>query len=71
MIASKDAEVAICIWKFASFDVLDPSPVDTQRNVVLFFAGNGAGMAANAPVVINDKAVAHERTMLSLKAENK
>jgi hypothetical protein len=34
------------VGKFALLDVLDPDAKDPDRHVVLFFAGNGAGVTA-------------------------
>jgi hypothetical protein len=63
--------MTLCIRILALFDVLDPGPVNTQRNVVLFLTSNAAGMATNAPVMIDDKTIAHETTMMGLERKNK
>ena len=47
------------MWKLAFLDVFDPSAENTDRHSVLFFAGHGAGMAADTAIVIDDEAVAH------------
>lgn len=51
-------------WKMAAavrigagFDIFDPGAADAERDFVLAFAGNGAGVAADALTVVNDKTV--------------
>lgn len=46
---------------FALFHVLHPRPVDTHGHGMLRLAGNRAGMAADAPAVVYDEPVSHER----------
>ena len=41
----------------ARFHVFNPGAIDTQRHFVFAFAGGGAGVAANALPVVNDKSV--------------
>jgi len=59
VVTAKDGEMALCVWKLAFLDVFDSRAVDSERDVVLFLAGDGARMAADAAVVIDDEAVAH------------
>ena len=47
------------VGKFAFLDVLDPDAKDPDRHVVLFFAGNGAGVTADTAVVVDNKTAAH------------
>ena len=59
VVAPQYGEMSLRVRKFALLDVFDPCAVNTNRDIVLFFAGNRAGMTANAAVLINDKTVAH------------
>jgi hypothetical protein len=58
MVATHNAEMAAAIGKFPLFNILDPGAEDADRNIVFLFAGYRAGMAADAAVVVNYKAVA-------------
>src|SRR6185437_14790781 len=60
VVTSHHSEMTAGVRVLALLHVLDPGAKDAHRHLVLFFAGDGAGMAANAPVLINDEAVAHE-----------
>ncbi len=57
MIATIDEKIAARVGKLAFFDVLDPCSVNANRNVVFCFARHGAGMAANALALVDDKGV--------------
>jgi hypothetical protein len=59
MIATQDREVAPSIRISAFLNVLDPSAIHTERNIMFFLTSHGARMAADAPVLIDDKAVTH------------
>jgi hypothetical protein len=59
VVASKYTKVALGIGKLALLDILDPRPVDPERDIMFFLAGDRAGMTANAPVLVDDKSVAH------------
>jgi hypothetical protein len=52
-----DAEFSGNIWVGAFFDILDMSPIHTNRNVVLRLAGDCAGMTADALPIVYHKAV--------------
>jgi hypothetical protein len=58
MVAAHHAEMAAGVGKFPLLDVLDPGAEHADWDVVLFFASDGAGMATDAPVVVNYEAVA-------------
>src|SRR6185437_11118836 len=60
VVTSHHPEVAAGVRVLALLHVLDPGAKDAHGHLVLFFARNSAGVAANAPVLINDEAVAHE-----------
>lgn len=59
VVASEYGEVTPGVGKFAFFDVLDPCAVNTYRNIMLFLAGNRAGMASYTAILIDDKTVTH------------
>ena len=59
MVATQNREVAPSIRISAFLNVLDPSAIHTERNIVLFLTSHGARMAADAPVLIDDKPVTH------------
>lgn len=60
VVTSHHPEVPAGVRVLALLHILDPGTKYAQGHLVLFLAGDGAGMAANAPVLINDEAVAHE-----------
>ena len=57
MIATIDEKIAARVGKLAFFDVLDPCSVNANRHIVFGFARHGAGMAANALALVDDKGV--------------
>ena len=57
MIAAVDEKIAARVGKLAFFDVLDPCSVNAYWNVVFGFARYGAGMAADALALVDDKSV--------------
>ena len=59
VIAALHQKVALDIGKLTDFDILDRCPKVPNRHVVFRFASGGAGMAADARVVVDDKAVLH------------
>ena len=59
LVATKHREVSADIRELADLRVLDRRPEVTDRNVVLGFAGDRAGVAADAPRLIDDEAVLH------------
>ncbi len=58
MIAAHHAEMAAGMRKLPFFDVLDPGAEDADRDVVLFLAGDRAGMTTDTAVVIDYETVA-------------
>ena len=59
VIAAQHGEVAPRVWVLPFLDVLHPSTIHAERDVVLFFARHRAGVAADAAVLIDEKSVAH------------
>jgi len=59
MVATQNREVAPSIRIGAFLNVLDPSAIHTERNIMFFLASHGARVAADAPVLIDDKPVTH------------
>ncbi len=57
MVAPMYAELSRRIWVGSSFDVLDMGPVDSNRDIVLRLAGNGASMAPDASLVVYHESV--------------
>jgi len=60
MIAAQHGEVAAGIGIAALFNVFHPCAIYTNGDVVLFLAGDGAGVTADAAVLVDEKSVAHE-----------
>jgi len=60
MIAAEQREMAPGVRVAPFLNVLDPGPVNSNRDIVFLFTGDRAGMAADAAVLIDDKSVAHE-----------
>lgn len=57
MIAPMYAELSRRIRICPSFDIFDMGPVDSNRDIVLGLAGNGASMAPDASLVVNHESV--------------
>jgi hypothetical protein len=60
MVAAHDAEVAPGSRELAGLHVFDPRPENTDRDLVFFLARHGAGMAADASILVDNKPVAHK-----------
>jgi hypothetical protein len=60
MIAAQHGEVAAGIGIAALFNVFNPRAIYTDGDVVLFLARDGAGVTADAAVLVDEKSVAHE-----------
>ena len=48
--------MAPIVGKRSLLDILDPGAIDADRHLVFAFAGNRAGVAANALAIVNQKA---------------
>ena len=59
MVASMDAELPGRIRICPRFDVLDVSPIDSNRYIVLGLACHGTSMASDASLVVDYKSVVH------------
>ena len=59
MVAAMDAELTRGVWIGARFDVLDVSPIDSNRYIVLGLACHGTSMASDASLVVDYKSVVH------------
>jgi hypothetical protein len=69
VIAAQNAEMPPHIRIAAFLNVLNPRAIYSDRNVVLFFASDGAGVTADAAVVIYEKAVAHPLFTIAVSSE--
>jgi hypothetical protein len=61
MIAAQHGKVAARIGIVTLLDVLHPSAVNSDRDIMFFFAGDRACMTTDATILIDDEAVAHSR----------
>ncbi len=59
VVAARDEEVASRVGELALLDVLHPRSVDADGHVVLGFAGDRAGVAADALALVDDEAILH------------
>jgi len=59
MVASQYRKMAPSIGVSAFFNVLYPSAIHAERNIMLFLASHRAGVTADASVLINDEPVTH------------
>lgn len=55
MVAAHHGKVTLRVWEFALLNVLHPRPIHPYRNTVFGFAGDGTGVAADAPTVIDNE----------------
>jgi hypothetical protein len=60
VIAAHDAEQSPGVGKRSFFDVFDPRSIDADRDFVFRFAGDRAGVTADALAVIDDKTKVHK-----------
>ena len=66
MVASVDRIEATRVGKFPLLDVLHPSAIDAERNVMFGLARDGAGVTADAGVLVDEECVAsHAGSVLS------
>jgi hypothetical protein len=59
MIAALDRENSACAGKFTLFNILDPGPIDSDRQIMLLLASNCASMTSDALPVVDDESVIH------------
>ena len=62
VIAPHHGEVPAHVRERAGLDVLDPRAVDSERDVVLALAGDGAGVAADAGIAVEQEAESGHRS---------
>jgi len=55
VIAAHDGKHPARVGELPLFYILDPGPVDPDRNFVLGFAGNGTGVTADAVAIVDDE----------------
>jgi hypothetical protein len=60
MIAAQHRKVASGIGITALFNVFNPCAIHADGDIMLFLAGDGAGMTADAAVLVDEESVAHE-----------
>ena len=53
MITAHDGKHPARIRELPLFNILDPGPIDTDGDIMLGFAGNRAGVAADTVAIIN------------------
>jgi hypothetical protein len=59
MITTHYTEKPSRIRKFAFFDIFYPSAINTNRNLMLRFTGDSAGVTANTFAVVYDESKVH------------
>lgn len=69
MIAALNQEQPLNIGERANLGVLDRGPKPPDGDIVLGFAGDGAGMAADAGLLVDDEPVLHGRILLGVGPE--
>ncbi len=60
MIATHDREATSCRRKCAFFDILDPGPIDPNRDFVLCLTCNRARMAPDALSIVDDETISSQ-----------
>ena len=55
MITAHDGKHPARIRELPLFYILDPGPIDPDRDIMLFFTGNRAGVAADAVAIVDDE----------------
>src|SRR5712691_8076540 len=59
VVAAIDKEKAARVRELALFNIFDPGAVDADRDIVLGFASDSAGMAADAFPLVDDECIFH------------
>ena len=59
MVAAKDGRRTCDLGELPVLDPFHPGAKAAEHDVVLGFAGHGAGVAANALAIVDDEAVVH------------
>ena len=55
MIAAHDGKYPACVGELPLFYILDPGPIDPDRDIMLGFAGNRAGVTADAVAIVDNE----------------
>ena len=55
MIAAHDGKHPARVGELPLFNILDPSPIDPDGDIMLGFAGNRAGVAADAVAIVDNE----------------
>ena len=55
MITAHDGKHPARIRELPLFYILDPGPIDPDRDIMLCFTSNRAGVAANAVAIVDDE----------------
>lgn len=63
MIAASDLEDPPSVWELSFLNVLDPGAIYAHRNLIFSLAGDRAGMATDAPAIVDDKSVFHSEEL--------
>ena len=53
MITAHDGKYPARIGKLPLFNILDPGPINPNRDIMLCFTSNRAGVAANTVAIVN------------------
>jgi len=59
MVAAHDREQPPGVGKFAFLNIFYPRPIDAEWHFMLRFAGDGAGVTADALAIVDDEAKIH------------
>ena len=68
MVASHHREEPLRVRPATLLDVLDPGAIHSERHIMLGLARHGAGVAANALVLVDDESVLHRYVVTLAKA---
>ena len=64
MIATHNVELAGYVGERPGLDVLHPRSIDAERHVVLTLASNGARMASNAVIAVEQESETRHRSIV-------
>ena len=59
VITAQHRKVTPRVGIYTLLDVLDPSTINSHRNIVFFFTGDGASVTTDAAMLIDEKSVTH------------
>ncbi len=61
MVTAGDLKAPAHIRVQALFNILNPCPIDPNRDIIFTLARRRAGVTADAPIVTNQEAIVHMR----------